>query len=124
MVFCCVPHGIVLVPITRLRRRQLYCLNCLQGPLVAAALLAACAVMVYRRLSKQVYLLDFSCYRPADEYQVTWKRFMAGSRECGVSMLTQSSCQLCLDWGTANLCGMQYIYRKHQECSSRVYRAA
>ncbi|KAL3140381.1 3-ketoacyl-CoA synthase 11 [Trebouxia sp. C0009 RCD-2024] len=55
----------------------------LLGPLVAAALLAACAVMVYRRLSKQVYLLDFSCYRPADEYQVTWKRFMAGSRECG-----------------------------------------
>lgn len=70
-------------------------LKCMQGPLVAAALLAACAAWAYRQLSKQVYLLDFSCYRPADEYQVTWKRFMAGSRECGVSLLTQLVCQLC-----------------------------
>lgn len=61
--------------------------DCLQGPLLAAVLLLACAAVVYRRLSNQVYLLDFACYRPADEYQVTWKRFMAGSRDCGVSCL-------------------------------------
>ena len=60
-------------------------LACSQGPLLAAVLLVACTALVYRRLSNRVYLLDFSCYRPADEYQVTWKRFMAGSVDCGVS---------------------------------------
>ena len=60
-------------------------LDCSQGPLLAAVLLVACAALVYRRLSNRVYLLDFACYRPADEYQVTWKRFMAGSVDCGVS---------------------------------------
>lgn len=60
-------------------------LDCPQGPLLAAVLLMACAALVYKRLSNRVYLLDFSCYRPADAYQVTWKRFMAGSRDCGVS---------------------------------------
>ncbi|DBA99231.1 TPA: 3-ketoacyl-CoA synthase 11 [Trebouxia sp. C0006] len=53
-----------------------------QGPLVAAAVLLACAALVYRRLSKQVYLLDFACYRPAEDLRVTWKRFMEGSRDC------------------------------------------
>ena len=56
----------------------------LQGPLLAAALLVACTVLVFKRLSSQVYLLDLSVYRPADEYQVTWKRFMAGSVDCKV----------------------------------------
>ena len=46
----------------------------------------ACAALVYRRLSKQVYLLDFACYRPSDELKVTWKRFMRGSRDCKVSL--------------------------------------
>lgn len=53
-----------------------------QGPLVAAAVLLACTALVYRRLSKQVYLLDFACYRPAEDLRVTWKRFMEGSRDC------------------------------------------
>lgn len=53
-----------------------------QGPLVVAALLVAGAALVYWNLSKQVYLLDFACYRPADDLKVTWKRFMEGSRDC------------------------------------------
>lgn len=63
-------------------------LHCTQGPLVAAAVLLACAALVYRRLSKQVYLLDFACYRPAEDLRVTWKRFMEGSRDCKVSAST------------------------------------
>ena len=59
-----------------------------QGPLVAAAVLLACTALVYRRLSKQVYLLDFACYRPAEDLRVTWKRFMEGSRDCKVSAST------------------------------------
>lgn len=64
-------------------------LHCTQGPLVAAAVLLACAALVYRRLSKQVYLLDFACYRPAEDLRVTWKRFMEGSRDCKVSASTK-----------------------------------
>lgn len=80
---------------------QLCKVDCLQGPLLAAVLLLACAAVVYRRLSNQVYLLDFACYRPADEYQVTWKRFMAGSRDCGVSHLCIHMCKSLHVLGTA-----------------------
>ena len=65
---------------------------CVQGPLVVCALLVACAALVYRNLSKQVYLLDFACFRPADDWKVTWKRFMEGSVDCKVSAEGHTHC--------------------------------
>ena len=38
----------------------------------------------YWKVRRQVFLIDFACYTPAKDWNVTWKRFMAGSRDCGV----------------------------------------
>jgi hypothetical protein len=88
-------------------------LHCTQGPLVAAAVLLACAALVYRRLSKQVYLLDFACYRPAEDLRVTWKRFMEGSRDCKVSASTKYNV-VCTLADVSQFCvGAGFVCTKH-----------
>lgn len=50
----------------------------------AAAALVAWALVAWVRRGRRVYLLDFECFRPSDELQITKQRFIDGSRSSGV----------------------------------------
>ena len=50
--------------------------------LVAAVGLMAGAIYICKRRDP-VYLIDFECFRPANNLKVTYNRFMEGSQDCG-----------------------------------------
>lgn len=49
-----------------------------------AVVAAVVAVVAWRLRRREVYLMDFACFRPDDSLKVTYKRFMHGSRVSGV----------------------------------------
>ena len=64
----------------------------LQGSVVMAAVLCLGIAAAYWKVRRQVFLVDFACYTPAKDWNVTWQRFMAGSRDCGVRISHHSEC--------------------------------
>lgn len=55
---------------------------------LCVALTAVVTAWIYRRL-RPVYLLNYSVYKPPEEWRVTHNEFLDNSRACGVRSLLQ-----------------------------------
>lgn len=53
---------------------------------ICVALAAVVTACIYRRL-RPVYLLNYSVYKPPEEWRVTHDEFLENSRMCGVRSL-------------------------------------